>query len=55
MSVESEEIFENVVADLDQSGKIIGIEFLFAKSIIDLSNLTIDSLPYKRLNMINAL
>ncbi len=54
-SSESEEISENVIADFDESGKLIGIEFLSAKSMIDFSSLTIDSLPYKNFNMINAL
>jgi uncharacterized protein YuzE len=54
MSIESEEISENVIADFDESGRLIGIEFLSVKSMIDFNNLTIDSIPCKNLNMINA-
>lgn len=53
-SFESAEIADNVIADFDESGKMIGIEFLSAKSMLDFNNLTLDSLPYKNLNMINS-
>jgi len=38
-SVESGEIADNVIADFDESGNIIGIEILSAKSKLDFSNL----------------
>jgi len=38
-SVESREIADNVIADFDESGNIIGIEILSAKSKLDFSNL----------------
>jgi uncharacterized protein YuzE len=38
-SVESGEIANNVIADFDELGNIIGIEILSAKSKLDFSNL----------------
>lgn len=51
-SVESEEIFDGVVADFDIEGNLIGFEILSAKRKIDFADLLIESLPFKNFNFV---
>jgi uncharacterized protein YuzE len=46
LSVESEEIAPGIVLDLDQEGRLIGIEIEDASQRIDLSKLELKALPY---------
>lgn len=52
-SVESEEISDEVIADYDESGTLIGLEILSAKGKIDFSSLLFDSLPFQNINFVN--
>jgi uncharacterized protein YuzE len=44
-SVDSREIQEGVVIDLDAKGKIVGIDIQHASEVLDLASLETDSLP----------
>ncbi|HUK23043.1 MAG TPA: DUF2283 domain-containing protein [Terriglobales bacterium] len=47
-SVDSREIQEGVVIDLDAKGKIVGIDIQHASEVLDLASLEADSLPALR-------
>lgn len=44
-SVDSKEVAEGVVIDLDESGRIVGIDIHNASKIVDLKKIESDSLP----------
>jgi uncharacterized protein YuzE len=44
-SVDSREIQEDVVIDLDERGRIVGIDIQHASQLMDLSTLETESLP----------
>lgn len=48
-SVDTVEISDGVVADIDANGNLIGIEYYSAKDKINFDNLQIESLPFKHL------
>jgi uncharacterized protein YuzE len=45
MSVDSREVAPEVVIDLDDQGRIVGIEIQHASVLVDLSRLELDTLP----------
>ena len=49
-SIESIEITDRVVADLDKDGKLIGIEFYLLKDNINLEQLQFEELPFTNIN-----
>ncbi|MFC2129959.1 DUF2283 domain-containing protein [Bacteroidota bacterium] len=49
-SVDSFEIADGVIADVDSDGKLIGIEFYSAKDKIDFNNLLFEELPFNNIN-----
>jgi len=53
-SIESNEISENVIADYDIEGNMIGMEILSAKSLVDFNMLSFDSLPFQSVNIVNG-
>jgi uncharacterized protein YuzE len=52
--VVTEEISKNIFADYDAAGQLVGIEILAAGSIIDFNDLSFDSLPFKKVNIVNS-
>ena len=44
-SVDSEEMREGVIADVDADGKVVAIEVLNASKVLDLANLREESIP----------
>ena len=44
-SVDSEEMREGVIADIDADGKVVAIEVLNASKVLDLANLREESIP----------
>ncbi len=49
-SVDSVEIADGVIADIDSEGKLIGIEFYSAKNKIDFEDLLFEELPFNNIN-----
>ena len=49
-SIESIEITDRVVADLDKDGKLIGIEFYLLKDNINLEQLQFEELQFTNIN-----
>jgi uncharacterized protein YuzE len=45
LSVDSREVQEGVVIDLDEKGQIVGIDIQHASQILDLATLETESLP----------
>lgn len=43
--VDSREVAPNVVIDLDEEGRVVGIEIQHASDLVDLSRLETESLP----------
>ena len=52
-SVESVEITNDIIADYDETGNLVGIEILSAKAKVDFHDLLVDSLPFTNVNIIN--
>jgi len=50
-SVDSREIQEGVVIDLDVKGKIVGIDIQHASEILDLATIETESLPAAKLKL----
>lgn len=50
-SVDSFEIADGVVADVDSNGNLIGIEFYSAKDKIDFENLQFEELPFNNIQL----
>ncbi len=48
-SIETVEISDGVMADLDKNGNLVGIEYYSAKGKIDFDKLQIDTFPFKQL------
>ena len=46
-SVDSREVQEGVVIDLDEKGQIVGIDIQHASQILDLATLETESLPLR--------
>lgn len=46
-SVDSREVQEGVVIDLDEKGQIVGIDIQHASKILDLATLETESLPLR--------
>ena len=53
-SAESDEVSEGIVLDFDTDGNLVGIDIDHASSKVDLTQLTIDSLPLSGLSMTKA-
>lgn len=53
-SVDSIEIVDGVIADLDESGNVIGIEFYSAKDKLNFDDLFLEELPFKNVNLKNT-
>lgn len=53
-SVHSDEVSEGLVLDFDADGNLVGIDIDPASSKVDLTQLTIDSLPLSGLSMTKA-
>ena len=49
-SVDSVEIADGVIADIDSEGKLIGIEFYSAKDKIDFDDLLFEEMPFNKIN-----
>ena len=46
-SVDSREVQDGVVIDLDEKGQIVGIDIQHASEILDLATLETESLPFR--------
>ena len=53
-SARSDEVSEGIVLDFDNDGNLVGIDIDHASSKVDLTQLTIDSLPLSGLSMTKA-
>ena len=53
-SARSDEVSEGIVLDFDTDGNLVGIDIDHASSKMDLTQLTIDSLPLSGLSMTKA-
>ena len=53
-SAQSDEVSEKIVLDFDIDGNLVGIDIDHASSKVDLTQLTIDSLPLSGLSMTKA-
>ncbi|WP_107666735.1 DUF2283 domain-containing protein [Cyanothece sp. BG0011] len=51
-SVDSQEIAPNIVLDLDEEGKLVGIDIDQASLTVDLTRLEAQSLPIQAVNLI---
>ena len=54
MSTHSDEVSEGIVLDFDADNNLVGIDIDLASSKVDLTQLTIDSLPLSGLSMTKA-
>ena len=53
-SAKSEPVSPDIVLDFDESNDLVGIDIDHASTHIDLTNLTLDSLPLQGLSMTKA-